>query len=215
MHGRLISIHRAFADFKIDEICIDVDGVLRNLVDPFLYYGTGVSQMTTYNNKAFSEYWNRMIKSPDTASGMYLGADPYPGALEAVLKLKASFPDKQITFLTAAFHPEFPYLNELTRQWLEKQGMRAAADGLVFASAKEKVAYMKYRPAVLFDDNAATINEINPPSFGVWIYGCYEDDTLEQTPNRSSAYTLKDAVDIICNPAFKTSASSDGGGSTL
>lgn len=183
------------------EILLDVDGVLRNLIDPFLAH-TGLSSMPSYVNSLFYEYWQDAIKNPESAKRMYLEAEAYPGALDAVNKLRSTFPGTQITFLTAAFHNDYPYLKDLTGEWLKRNGFLTDYDALCFMSAEEKAGHMRFRPGVLFDDNAATINRIGEPSAGVWIHGCYDNDVLEAAPNRMTAYSLKDAVDVVCNPAF-------------
>jgi len=186
---------------SLQEILLDVDGVLRNLIDPFLAH-TGLSAMPSYVNSRFYEYWQDAIKNPESAKRMYLEAEAYPGALDAVNKLRSTFPGTQITFLTAAFHNEYPYLKDMTREWLTRNGFLTDSDALCFVSAEEKAGHMRFRPGILFDDNAATINRIGEPSAGVWIHGCYENDMLEAAPNRMTAYSLKDAVDVVCNPAF-------------
>lgn len=185
----------------LQEILLDVDGVLRNLIDPFLAH-TGLSAMPSYVNGSFYEYWQTAIKTPESAERMYLNAEAYPGALDAVNKLKTTFPGTQVTFLTAAFHDDYPYLKELTKQWLINNGMLTGYDALCFMSAERKADHMRFRPGVIFDDNVSTINKVVYPSAGVWIHGCYGNDVMETAPNRMTAYSLKDAADIVCNPAF-------------
>lgn len=187
---------------------LDIDGVMRDLARFYELLHPDYPKITAYNTPAFSKVWLDHVSDPVRAAEMYVNAPLAPGAKEAYALIKKTA--GRVTYLTANGKKEYPYLKNLTMDFLNKHSLIDKDDDIIFVDRSgEKAEHLASSPGVLFDDKAATIAGLPDGCTGVWVMNNMTGDIpvyLRKINNvrsyviRTMSHVDQPLLDWILNP---------------